>query len=143
MQPNLRAHTVRDYESIIRCHLIPAIGAIPLQQLSPLHVKQMLQGLQRKPRRKTGDSLLGTPLTPSNPDRTFSRLCEEANVRRIRFHDLRHSAATLGIRAGIPLKVISERLGHSTIALTADTYSHVSADMQMEAARKIAQELGQ
>jgi integrase len=53
---------------------------------------------------------------------------------RLRIYDLRHSCATLLLGQGVPLKVVSERLGHSTIALTSDVYSHVSQSMQQQAA---------
>jgi hypothetical protein len=53
------------------------------------------------------------------------------------FHDLRHTHATLLLRQGIHPKVVSERLGHSTINITLDTYSHIMPDMQDEAAEKL------
>ena len=52
----------------------------------------------------------------------------------IRFHDLRHTAATLLLGRGVHPKIVSEMLGHSTIAITLDTYSHVTPTMQREAA---------
>ena len=55
----------------------------------------------------------------------------------MRFHDLRHSAATILLVAGVHPKVVQERLGHSTIAMTMDIYSHVLPSMQQEAADKI------
>jgi integrase len=55
----------------------------------------------------------------------------------VRFHDLRHSAATILLMAGIHPKVVQERMGHSTIAMTLDVYSHVLPSMQQEAAVKI------
>jgi integrase len=55
----------------------------------------------------------------------------------MRFHDLRHSAATILLVAGVHPKVVQERLGHSTIAMTLDVYSHVLPSMQQEAAGKI------
>jgi integrase len=60
---------------------------------------------------------------------------------RIRLHDCRHSAATLLLEEGVPLKVVSERLGHSSIAITADTYQHVTETMQGEAAAKAGRAL--
>jgi len=55
----------------------------------------------------------------------------------VRFHDLRHSAATVLIAAGVPLKVVSELLGHSSVAITADIYAHVLPEMQQEVVRKM------
>jgi integrase len=56
------------------------------------------------------------------------------DLPRIRFHDLRHSSASLLLKAGVPLKVVSERLGHSTTALTGDVYAHVLEGMDRKAA---------
>jgi integrase len=60
-----------------------------------------------------------------------------AALSRIRLHDLRHTHATLGLAAGIPPKVMSERLGHAKIGITLDLYSHVVPGMQEEAAAKL------
>lgn len=69
---------------------------------------------------------------------TFNKRVAGAGVRRLRFHDLRHTHATIGLRAGVPVKVISERLGHSTPAFTLQQYAHVIPGMQAEAAAAIA-----
>jgi integrase len=63
-------------------------------------------------------------------------------VPPIRFHDLRHTNATHLLRQGIHPKVVSERLGHSSIGNTLDTYTHLLTDMQKEAAMKIDSALG-
>lgn len=60
-----------------------------------------------------------------------------ADVPEIRFHDLRHTHATLLLSNGVHVKVISERLGHSNLKVTLDTYSHVLPSMQEEVARKL------
>ena len=64
----------------------------------------------------------------------FIRLARAAGFEGLGFHDLRRTAATVMLGAGIHPKVVSERLGHATIAITLDTYSHVLPDMQREAA---------
>ncbi|MED3690351.1 site-specific integrase [Peribacillus butanolivorans] len=79
----------------------------------------------------------GTPLNPVNIRRTFKRMIKMADVPEIRFHDLRHTHATLLLSNGVHVKVISERLGHSNIKVTLDTYSHVLPSMQEEVARKL------
>ena len=61
---------------------------------------------------------------------------------RVRFHDLRHSHAGLMIAAGIHLKVIQERLGHSTFQLTADAYSHLLPGAQADAATRVGELVG-
>lgn len=77
---------------------------------------------------------VGTPLTHRNLDRSWYRLLEVAEVPRIRFHDLRHTHATLLLKAGVHPKVVSERLGHANIGITLDTYSHVLPGLQEAAA---------
>jgi integrase len=69
--------------------------------------------------------------------RWFGRLLKQAGLSHMRFHDLRHSAATILLAAGVHPKVVQELLGHSTIAMTLDTYSHVLPSMQQEAADKM------
>jgi integrase len=76
----------------------------------------------------------GRPIHPNTLARSFARLTERAGVRRIRFHDLRHTSATLLLASGVHPKVVQERLGHASISETLDRYSHVSADMQQRAA---------
>lgn len=73
-------------------------------------------------------------LDPGNLSRAYDRLVVAAKVKRIRFHDLRHTSATLLLKQGVNPKVVSERLGHATISITLDTYSHVLPSMQREAA---------
>lgn len=77
---------------------------------------------------------LGGPVAPRNLLHRFKELIEEAGVPPVRFHDLRHTHATLLLKEGTHAKIVSERLGHATIAITLDTYSHVLPDMQREAA---------
>ena len=77
---------------------------------------------------------VGRPINPSNfLPRDFYPLLERAGLPRMRFHDLRHSAATLLLELGIHPKVVSEMLGHSQIGITLDLYSHVTATMQQQA----------
>ncbi len=79
----------------------------------------------------------GDYIIPDYADRELHKLLVAAGLPDIRFHDLRHSAATMLLVAGVHPKVVQERLGHSTIAMTMDTYSHVVPSMQQEAAKKI------
>lgn len=68
----------------------------------------------------------------------FGRVIERADLRRIRWHDLRHTHATIAVKAGVPVKVISERLGHESPAVTLKQYAHVVPGMQAEATEQIA-----
>lgn len=82
---------------------------------------------------------LGRPLRPETVSRIFLRLEEQAGLPHIRLHGLRHSHATAMLAAGISPKVAQERLGHFSVSLTLDTYSHTIAGMQAEAARRVAE----
>lgn len=80
----------------------------------------------------------GEPIHPHTLTKTFERLIKRAGLRRIRLHDLRHTHATLALKAGVPVKVISERLGHESPAFTLKQYAHVIPGMQAEAAAQVA-----
>ena len=75
------------------------------------------------------------PINPSNErQRSFAPLLKKANLPRIRFHDLRHTCATLLLGKGTHPKLVQELLGHATVAITLDTYSHVMPGMGDQAA---------
>ncbi|MFD2370637.1 tyrosine-type recombinase/integrase [Brevibacillus sp. GCM10020057] len=84
---------------------------------------------------------VGTKVLPRNLIRTYYRLLEKADVPKIRFHDLRHSHATLLLKKGVHPKIAQERLGHANIRITLDTYSHVLPNMQSEAAKQFGDSL--
>jgi integrase len=73
--------------------------------------------------------------------RAFARLLQRARLPAIRFHDLPHTAATLMLLQGVNVKVVSERLGHSSVAFTMDRYAHVLPSMQREAATALSKAL--
>jgi len=83
----------------------------------------------------------GVPFRPDYITQTFGRIIEKIKITKISFHDLRHTHATLLLKEGIHPKIVSERLGHSKVSITLDTYSHVIPDMQTEAAEKIEERL--
>jgi integrase len=80
----------------------------------------------------------GSPIWPRTFARSFDHHVRDADPPKIRLHDLRHTHATLALQAGLHPKVIQERLGHATIAITLDTYSHAIPAMQEDAASRIA-----
>ena len=80
----------------------------------------------------------GTPIHPDRFTQMFDKHVKDSGLPRIRLHDLRHTHATLALAAGIHPKVVSERLGHSTVAFTMDVYSHAIPSMEAEAAETIA-----
>ncbi len=79
----------------------------------------------------------GQHLDPMDLTVTFRDLVRQAPVPVIRLHDLRHTHATLLLDAGVPIKVVSERLGHTTIAMTMDVYGHVLPAMDVDAAERL------
>lgn len=83
----------------------------------------------------------GTPLIPRNLSSTFDALLTKAEVPKIQFHDLRHTHATIMLEQGVHTKVVSERLGHSSIEITLDTYSHILPGLQEAAAEKFGDEI--
>ena len=80
----------------------------------------------------------GSVIHPDRVGKTFDRLLRAIGLRRIRFHDLRHSHATHLILAGVHPKVVSERLGHASVAFTLQVYGHVAPGLQASAARAVA-----
>ncbi len=80
----------------------------------------------------------GTPLYPNWVTARFERLATEAGLPRLTLHGLRHSYATAGLAAGVDMKVMSERLGHASTAITADLYTHVLPTMDAAAAARVA-----
>jgi integrase len=79
----------------------------------------------------------GQPLLPLSLTCAFRRFLVKHGMQRMRLHDLRHSHATQMLKSGVHPKVAQERLGHSSIAITLDLYSHVIPNMQDEAAQRV------
>lgn len=80
----------------------------------------------------------GSPLDPNDVSDMFEDLTIEAGLPPIRLHDLRHGAASLMLAAGVDMKVVQETLGHSNIALTANTYTSTYPDLATAAAEATA-----
>lgn len=81
----------------------------------------------------------GANLDPSNVSRVFRMLTRQAGVPRLRFHDLRHTAASLMVRRGVSAKLVSDRLGHADVAFTLRVYTHLYDDQRREAALPLDQ----
>ena len=80
---------------------------------------------------------IGTPLEPRNLERAYRQVLSTAGLRHIRIHDLRHTAATLLLTQGVHPRVVMDLLGHSQIAVTMNTYSHVVPALRKEAANQM------
>jgi integrase len=80
----------------------------------------------------------GSPMHPKRLSYYFERETRRAGLAPIRLHDLRHTHATLALKAGVHPRIVQERLGHANVSVTLDTYSHVDLDMQAAAAERVA-----
>jgi len=80
---------------------------------------------------------IGTPLDATNVGHYFHRIIKQADLPRIRFHDLRHTAASLLLAQGAHPRLVMEILGHSQTALTMNTYSHVMPTLHKEVAAEM------
>jgi len=78
----------------------------------------------------------GKPLLPNTVTHAWIRLVRRIGLKGIRLHDARHSHASLMLKAGVHPKIVSERLGHSNVGITLDTYSHVLLGLQEAAAKR-------
>jgi integrase len=94
-------------------------------------------GLRRDPNGLVFTRIDGDPFWPDSVTKAFAKLITKAQVRRITFHGLRHTHATDLLRAGVHPKIASERLGHASISITMDTYSHALPGLQEDAAQRI------
>jgi integrase len=116
------------------------LPSVVVDALRVHRAEQAKKTLAREPGYVESDLVLaapgGGPWWPSNFDRVWRRFKTKQKLA-IRLHDLRHSHATHLLRAGVHPKVVSERLGHASIGITLDTYSHVMPGMQEEAAERI------
>jgi integrase len=118
--------------------------ALPSMMVAALraHRRHQAEELLQLGVRLTDDTFVcarkdGKPHQPQSITHAWVDFLASTKLPRIRFHDLRHSHATLMLRANVHPKIVSERLGHSKIAITLDTYSHVIPGMQQEAAAAI------
>lgn len=83
-------------------------------------------------------SLRGTPIGASNLDRRFKARLVEAGLPPMKTHDLRHAGVTLMLAQGVPLAIVSKRVGHSQVSITAYPYGHLTDEMAEDAAERMA-----
>jgi integrase len=99
--------------------------------------ERLALGMGRDPSALVFARIDGDPIQPDSVTKMFARIAERAKIRKISFHGLRHTHATDLLRAGVHPKIASERLGHASIAITMDTYSHAIPGLQEDAAQRI------
>jgi hypothetical protein len=119
-----------------------ALDPVTLQVLQE-HRKRQAEDRQAVGRRYRDDGYVftwpdGRPLHPDNIAHWFEQHTRAAGLPRIRLHDVRHSYATAALKARISARVISERLGHASVAFTLQTYGHVIPGMDRDAATTVA-----
>ncbi len=123
-----------------------ALPASVVESLRRHSVCQLEQRLAAGPAYQDQDVVFanatGRPIHPNTLARRFAKLAERAGVPPIRFHDLRHTNATIDLAAGTHPKIVQERLGHADISMTMNLYSHVTADMQRQAADRLDAMIG-
>lgn len=115
--------------------LIEILRAYRAQQVR--HLSMLTSELEARRRQREGFVFIrrtGEPWNPNEMSRQFSRLIRRKELPPFRFHDLRHGFASLAFAAGVPLKVVSDSLGHSGIGITAQIYVHLLADQKREKA---------
>ena len=94
----------------------------------------------REQKRKTNDTYVfpspnGGPISPDSVNNMLKRVLERAGIPKVRFHDLRHTFATIALQNGVDIKTVSGMLGHFSAGFTLDTYAHVTTSAQKEAAQ--------
>ena len=97
----------------------------------------------REQKRKTNDTYVfpspnGGPISPDSVNNMLKRVLERAGIPKVRFHDLRHTFATIALQNGVDIKTVSGMLGHFSAGFTLDTYAHVTTSAQKEAAQAMA-----
>jgi integrase len=111
------------------CRTVPIPDAL-VAILKDHRAKQMLEGSMLTEWKQTGHvftSSIGIPIDPRNASKELKPILKAAKLPDIRFHDLRHSNATLMLASGADLKTVMDHLGHNQIALTANLYGHKEA----------------
>ncbi|MGA7088497.1 MAG: site-specific integrase [Candidatus Dormiibacterota bacterium] len=127
-----------------RLVVLPHVARIALQRHRVAQLEARLKaGICWRENGLVFTTAIGTPLHPGNVlRRSYRPMLERAGIRTVRFHDLRHTSATLLLGQGVHPKIVSEMLGHSTVGITLDLYSHVTESMQRQAAGAMDAVLG-
>ena len=119
----------------------PAVVAALVRRRQAQRVELKLIGLDESPYGLIFTTASGTPIHPRNDYRSFRRLTEKAGLRRVRLHDLRHTAASLLLAQGVAARVVMEILGHSQISITMNTYTHVDPELNRVATDRMEEAL--
>jgi integrase len=116
--------------------LSPAATQVLKEYRDKTAMERLIEGKPLKETDLVFSTADGAPLRPNTISRAWSDLAKKCGISASRLHDARHSHASIMLKAGIHPRIVQERLGHSTIAITLDTYSHISPGLQEAAARR-------
>ena len=105
---------------------------------SQMNILREHKALQSPKSEVVCSSSIGSYFNPSNIRRAMSSICKQAEIKKIRFHDLRHTHATLLSEIASTPKIIQERLGHADSRITLERYTHVSSELHQETAKRFA-----
>lgn len=120
-----------------RLDLSPSLALFLRQYRTEKQAERLLLGMPLGKDDLVFSNADGTPMDPSTLTHNFARIARKAGLPGTRFHDLRHTFATLMLMAGIHPKIVSEMLGHASVAFTLDTYSHVIPTLQQAAMKRL------
>ena len=103
-------------------------------------ISQQAIEVLKEQEKKTNDTYVfpspnGGPISPDSVNNMLKRVLERAGIPKVRFHDLRHTFATIALQNGVDIKTVSGMLGHFSAGFTLDTYAHVTTSAQKEAAQ--------
>ena len=138
---DLRRKTMRIQRSIARQN--GSVGEVPLKTKNAYRTLPLSEDaveVLKEQKKKAGDSPYvfpspaGGPMSPDSVLHRLQRVLKRAGLPRIRFHDLRHTFATLALQNGVDVKTVSGMLGHYSAGFTLDTYAHVTTSAQIQAA---------
>lgn len=122
-----------------------ALPALAIEAIRAHYIEQAKERLSLGPAYHANNLVCartdGSPWPPDVLSTAFAALIRNSKLKHVRFHDLRHTHATQLLRIGIHPKIVSERLGHSNIGITLDTYSHVMPGMQETAMERLNESL--
>ncbi len=119
-----------------RVPMVPALAGALKEHMQRERI--LAKELCRKPSELVICDDEGKPLRPDYISDNFCSVLRRAGLPRKGFHTFRHTFATFALQAGVPIKVLQEWLGHSTISITLDTYSHVMTSMHEDSSQRIA-----
>jgi len=116
--------------------LSPSATQVLREHREKTTIERLLNGSSLKDSNLVFSKKDGSPIRPDTITRAWSDLARKCGISASRLHDARHSHASIMLKMGVHPRIVQERLGHSTIAITLDTYSHIAPGLQEAAAKR-------